>query len=66
MNDTTARRAWLPDDIARCAGHITDGELREGCDDCLRRTAPPGNPDRVLMMAPPEVIVFECHSRIEP
>lgn len=56
----------LPRDFARCAGEgsIEDGEMnwREGCDDCLRRTAPGGEQH----MEPPKIIVFECPYRIEP
>lgn len=57
---------FLPNDVARCPGYQADGEWREGCEDCLRRTAPPGNPDRVLMMRPPGIIAFECEYRIAP
>ncbi len=55
----------LSNDIARCPGVGDDTEgWREGCDDCLRRTAP--RPDPVWVIEPPSVIVFECESRIEP
>lgn len=56
----------LPADVARCAGYMADGEWREGCEDCLRRTSPPPDPDRVRMMAPSALIVFECEARIPP
>jgi hypothetical protein len=56
----------LPADVARCAGYGTPGDWREGCDDCQRRTSPPPDPDRVLMMTPPLMIVFECAWRIAP
>ncbi len=55
----------LPADVARCPGYRADGELREGCDDCLRRTSPSPT-DRVVWMAPPILVVLECESRIEP
>ena len=55
----------LPADVARCPGYWADGELREGCDDCLRRTSPSPT-DRVVWMAPPILVVFACESRIEP
>lgn len=55
----------LPADVARCPGYWEDGELREGCDDCLRRTSPSPT-DLVVWMAPPILVVFECESRIEP
>lgn len=56
-------RARLSGDVARCPGYSADGEWRVGCEDCLRRTAPPADPERVWMMAPPAIIV-ECESRI--
>ena len=53
----------LPHDFARCPGDGSDDEgWREGCDDCLRRTAPGGEQH----MGPPPIIVFECEFRIEP
>lgn len=52
----------LANDIARCngSGSVEDGVQywREGCETCLRRTAP--RPERVWMMAPPPIIAFEC------
>jgi hypothetical protein len=48
--------------LQRCAGYRADGELREGCDDCRRRTDPPH--ERQTHMMPPAVVVFECHARI--
>lgn len=42
----------LAADFARCQGYSADGEWREGCDDCLRRTSPPVDPERVWMIAP--------------
>ena len=56
----------LPADVARCPGYWADGELREGCPDCQRRTSAPADPARVLMMAPPVLVVFECWARIPP
>jgi hypothetical protein len=57
----------LPADIARCRGVGDDTEgWREGCDDCLRRTSPPPNSERVVRMQPPAIIVFECEYRLEP
>lgn len=53
----------LPYDIARCAGVQYDGDWREGCDDCLRRTSP-GDPERQRQMEPPLLVVFECEYRI--
>lgn len=49
----------LPNDVARCAGYMSDGKWREGCADCLRRTCVPGGMN-VPWIAPPAVIVFEC------
>lgn len=63
--------ASLPYDVARCSGssHIEDGKRywREGCEDCLRRTAP-GRPGEwgQAYMEPPKLIAFECESRIGP
>jgi hypothetical protein len=56
----------LPADVSRCVGVQADGVWRDGCEDCLRRTAPPVHPDYVWRMDPPTVIVFECHARIAP
>jgi hypothetical protein len=62
------RAAWLPADIARCdgAGSVEDGVQywREGCETCMRRTAP--RPEQVIMIAPPPIITFECEYLIEP
>lgn len=56
---------FLANDIARCPGVSNDADgWREGCEDCLRRTAP--RPDPAWWMTPPAVIVFECESRIQP
>jgi hypothetical protein len=62
--DRQVRR--LPADVARCAGYLAEAELREGCEDCLRRTSghTPGN--RTLWMSPPPLVVFECEARIAP
>jgi hypothetical protein len=62
---TTASRV-LGDDDRRCPGVQIDGDWREGCSDCLRRTVSPADPERVWMMRPPPIIVFECEWRIEP
>lgn len=57
----------LPNNIARCRGVGDDEEgWREGCEDCLRRTSPPADTDRVLRMQPPSIIAFECEYRLEP
>lgn len=57
----------LADDIARCDGvSSTEGGMRywrEGCENCLRRTAP--RSANVPMIAPPAIIVFECEFLIE-
>jgi hypothetical protein len=61
-------RTTLPNDIARCDGAwIEDGEdscWREGCENCLRRTAP--RPEHYSLILPPPIIVFECEYLIEP
>ncbi len=59
--------ADLPADVARCAGSGSDADgWREGCEDCRRRTSPPPNPDRVLMMAAPLIVAFWCEAHIPP
>ncbi len=56
----------LPADVARCSGFVADdGSLREGCDDCLRRTDRSYLP-LVAWMAPPPIVVFECEARMAP
>ncbi len=55
----------LPYDISRCYGYKTEGEWREGCEDCQRRTAP-GHPYWQSYINPPSIIVFECERRIPP
>lgn len=52
----------LPFDDSRCAGVQYDGDWREGCDDCLRRTSPAG-PMSPWIEAP-LLVVFECEYRI--
>jgi hypothetical protein len=53
----------LPNDIARCDGYYAEG-WREGCETCLRRTAP--RSEDCQMVAPPPIIAFECEFLIEP
>ncbi len=52
-------------DISRCHGVNIDGDWREGCEDCLRRTEP-GHPTRQAYIVPPVIVVFECEYRLEP
>ena len=58
----------MTSDTARCDGasSIEDGVQywREGCETCLRRTAP--RPETVSMIQPPAIIAFECANLIEP
>jgi len=54
----------LPNDIARCQGVSDEGEWREGCETCQRRTDP-GVGDHIERMMPPILIVFECEFSIE-
>lgn len=55
----------ISNDIARCNGVGSDEEgWREGCEDCLRRTA--SRPDPCWMMEPPAIIAFRCEFRIAP
>ncbi len=59
------KKTILADDIARCDGVGNDqAGWREGCEDCLRRTAP--RPEMTTHMEPPAIIAFECEWRIEP
>ena len=55
----------LPYDVARCNGAGGEGEWREGCEDCQRRTDRSCG-ERQPWMAPPSIIVFECEYRIPP
>lgn len=57
-------RGRLAADVARCAGYLAGGDLRDGCDDCRRRTDAPH--ERQVHMMPPHIVVFECHARIAP
>lgn len=58
-------KTTLLNDVHRCDGVGDDEDgWREGCEHCLRRTAPRTGP--VLMMPPPAIIVFECEAIIEP
>ncbi len=55
----------LPADVARCNGVGDEEEgWREGCESCLRRTAP--RLGRYVMMTPPTIVVFECEHLIQP
>lgn len=59
--------AILPADVARCHGvrDFSDGDWREGCEDCRRRTDPPHH-QRQTWTDAPKLVVFECELRIEP
>lgn len=66
------RASYLPADIARCpgVGYPSEDEpsqidWREGCEHCLRRTAP-SESEYTQMMQPPIILVFECEYLIEP
>lgn len=50
-------------DVARCPGYEADGEWREGCEDCQRRTDRSHFPQQAWM-EPPPIIAFECEFRI--
>jgi hypothetical protein len=58
----------LPNDVARCegVGFDEDGtwDWREGCETCLRRTAPRNGVH--FFIEPPKIIAFECEFFIEP
>lgn len=60
----------LPNGIARCAGvGFTEDDgifyWREGCDDCLRRTAT-FESDCAPIIEAPFFVPFECEYRIDP
>lgn len=58
----------LPNDVARCdgVGFDEDGTWgwREGCENCLRRTAPRNDVNSYI--EPPAIIAFWCEFHIEP
>jgi hypothetical protein len=56
----------LPADVARCAGVGDEDGWREGCGDCLRRTSPPIDHQRVAHMEPPPIITFFCEYHMPP
>ena len=53
----------LPADVARCPGVNLEGEWREGCESCARRTDRTDHP-RVSHMTPPPIIALWCESHI--
>lgn len=62
---------FLPYEIPRCPGNSSneDGaiEWQEGCEACLRRTAPPHpDPAQQQWIKPPSIVVFVCEYLIEP
>lgn len=60
----------LADEVSRCAGvgSSEDGawHWREGCEDCLRRTAKPPLHGRVWQTTPPAIVAFQCELYIDP
>lgn len=57
----------LAADVARCNGiksNESEEGWRQGCETCLRRTAP--RPNRCWMIKPPPIMVFECEFLIKP
>jgi len=54
---------FLPNDVARCKGIVSDGELFEDCENCLRRLAPATV--NVFYIEPPVIIAFWCEYLIE-
>ena len=70
-NLSDRRRRRLPSSgtgvpLERCPGEgFWEGpefHWREGCDDCIRRTATEGS----VTVQPPQVITFECPYRLAP
>jgi hypothetical protein len=59
----------LPNDVTRCEG-VGDWDWkegwgwREGCENCLRRTAPRNGVNSFI--EPPKIIAFWCEFLIEP
>lgn len=63
--ENTRNNERAPKRHSTCNGLGSDDEgWREGCETCLRRTAP--RPDHVWMIKPPAIIAFECEFLIEP
>ena len=58
----------LPNDVARCegVGYDENGtwDWREGCETCLRRTAPRNGVH--FFIEPPKIVAFWCEFLIEP
>ena len=58
----------LPNDVARCEGVGFDEDgtwyWREGCETCLRRTAPRNDDNSFIEL--PKIIAFWCEFLIEP
>jgi hypothetical protein len=58
----------LNSDVSRCDGEwVEDGAdsgWREGCETCLRRTAP--RPEQYSLIIPPAILAFFCEYLIEP
>jgi len=62
---TNKSKNSLANDMARCNGSGDDIEgWREGCETCLRRTAP--RPEIYSMFIPPSITTFDCVFLIEP
>ena len=65
MKPENPQRAKLADDVGRCNGVGSDDEgWREGCETCLRRTAP--RPEPFWKITPPAIVAFECEFLISP
>ena len=50
---------------ARCQGVNFDGDWREGCETCLRRTSAAVGENQTWI-EPPPIVVFDCEYLIEP
>ena len=68
-DDLGDRMTTLPANADRCAGMWCEdslgGEWREGCEQCVRRTAPLPE-SGVEWMTPPPIIAFWCEGYIGP
>lgn len=56
----------LPATVARCDGVLIDGDWREGCETCLRRTSGAPVPEMVPRIVPEPILAFECFALLDP
>ena len=56
----------LPATVARCDGVLIDGDWRDGCETCLRRTVPAPVPETTPRIVPEQILAFECFALLDP